>query len=83
MIILAAAIFDDYAGVGYAVELSGISKLLPDRVPLKLSIASILPEFAVGNATGADALVLQKCGQVLYARSPSPVGTPDKKRMLV
>jgi hypothetical protein len=43
MIILAAAIFDDYAGVCYAVKPPGISKILP-KGSIKTFVASILPE---------------------------------------
>lgn len=64
MILLAAPIFADHVGFGYTVEPTGTSKSL-SKGSIKAFVASILPELTAGKATGADAFVLQKCGQVL------------------
>jgi hypothetical protein len=57
VIFLSAPIFADHAGFGYTVEPTGISKILT-KSSMKIFLASILPELAMGNAIEADAFFL-------------------------
>ncbi len=74
MILLPAPSFDDHLSFRQAGKALGISTFSP-KGPIETFSAAILPGLARGHPTRADALLLQKRGQVL-GHQLGPVITP-------
>jgi hypothetical protein len=64
MIILLSPIFNHHPSFGQAVKPFGIETFAPEGA-IETLVASILPGFAWRNATGRDALLVEKFGQGL------------------